>query len=510
MAFHPEIESVAQIPAGQIVVRDSQGWMKGVTLDQVKTEISLQLSLDSKQPLSTILSAIASLLSSGAIELKSDGSAATITITPAARTLLDDVDYLTMRSTLGLGSAATLNTGTVSGTVAQGDAPIQAVATHETTANHPVATVSLKGMMSGADKTKLDGIAAGATVNSVDSSLRDRTTHTGMQAIATVSGLSAALDNKQQQSSNLTALAGTNTAGAIERAASGTYSTFVVTAAGKALIDDVDAAAQRTTLGLSNLANALQLIAANNLSDLVNPGVARTNLGLGTAAIESAANLRDRSSHTGFQSVSSITGLGDSAILNVGYSAGTVAPGDAITTHEAVHHAWSGKRTYRSRTAPTNPAVGDFWDELDASDWLIQEWFWGGSYWLSRRIIYKDPSVNNVNASTTIYYEIPSDYNIFVLFYKVNILIGGTNNALNYWTFNLLRSANSGNTTLLSSQISTANAATNAWFSSTQAINTHINIGATGAKAFQVALTKILNASNVVGSLQIAYRLARI
>ncbi|PPH13309.1 hypothetical protein C5C71_01810 [Rathayibacter sp. AY1C1] len=48
----------------------------------------------------------------------------------------------------------------------------------------------------GAEKTKLAGIAAGATVNAADASLRDRTTHTGTQAVSTVVGLQAALDAK--------------------------------------------------------------------------------------------------------------------------------------------------------------------------------------------------------------------------------------------------------------------------------------------------------------------------
>ena len=44
------------------------------------------------------------------------------------------------------------------------------------------------------EKTKLAGIATGATANSTDAQLRDRTTHTGVQAISTVSGLQPALD----------------------------------------------------------------------------------------------------------------------------------------------------------------------------------------------------------------------------------------------------------------------------------------------------------------------------
>lgn len=49
-----------------------------------------------------------------------------------------------------------------------------------------------KGLMSGADKAKLDGIAAGATVNAADAQLRDRSTHTGTQDASTITGLGTA------------------------------------------------------------------------------------------------------------------------------------------------------------------------------------------------------------------------------------------------------------------------------------------------------------------------------
>jgi hypothetical protein len=58
------------------------------------------------------------------------------------------------------------------------------------------ATVSLKGLMSSTDKTKLDGIAAGATVNSSDAQLRDRATHTGTQAQSTITNLTTDLAAK--------------------------------------------------------------------------------------------------------------------------------------------------------------------------------------------------------------------------------------------------------------------------------------------------------------------------
>jgi len=51
------------------------------------------------------------------------------------------------------------------------------------------ATPALAGVMSAADKTKLNGIATGATINSTDAQLRDRSTHTGTQSHTTITGL---------------------------------------------------------------------------------------------------------------------------------------------------------------------------------------------------------------------------------------------------------------------------------------------------------------------------------
>ncbi len=69
--------------------------------------------------------------------------------------------------------------------------------------SHPLASGSLPGFMSSADKTKLDGISPGATANSTDAQLRDRATHTGTQAISTITGLQTALDGKQATSTLL-------------------------------------------------------------------------------------------------------------------------------------------------------------------------------------------------------------------------------------------------------------------------------------------------------------------
>lgn len=58
------------------------------------------------------------------------------------------------------------------------------------------ATTSAAGVMTAADKTKLDAISSGATANQTDTYLLNRANHTGTQAISTVTNLQTSLDAK--------------------------------------------------------------------------------------------------------------------------------------------------------------------------------------------------------------------------------------------------------------------------------------------------------------------------
>lgn len=57
--------------------------------------------------------------------------------------------------------------------------------------HHAIATTLNNGFMSTADKNKLDTVQNGATSNSTDAQLRDRSTHTGTQSYTTITGLGA-------------------------------------------------------------------------------------------------------------------------------------------------------------------------------------------------------------------------------------------------------------------------------------------------------------------------------
>jgi hypothetical protein len=110
----------------------------------------------------------------------------------------------------GIASGATVNST---------DAQLRDRSTHTGTQSADTITDGTTNKtFSAAEDTKLAGIATGATVNSSDATLLARANHTGTQAISTVTGLQAALDLKDNllrtintySGTSLTAVAGDN------------------------------------------------------------------------------------------------------------------------------------------------------------------------------------------------------------------------------------------------------------------------------------------------------------
>lgn len=157
-----------------------------------------------------------------------------------------------------------------------------------------LASTSNPGFMSSLDKIKLDGIATGATANSTDSQLRDRSTHTGNQPISSITGLQAAIDNRQPISTRLTTIASS---------ANPASHQFIV---------------QRPDGGIEYHPTSGYALAGHGHNDVttttsgfLSPGdkIKLNGIATGATANSTDAQLRDRATHTGSQAISTVTGL---------------------------------------------------------------------------------------------------------------------------------------------------------------------------------------------------------
>ena len=177
------------------------------------------------------LQSISNLLTSAnqSIYTTASNTYATYTLTAAGRALLDDADAAAQRTTLGLGSLATLNTITSSEI---SDLTVNTADLAENSVT--IAKINLNAGELAGNLIANSGITA---------------TQLGTAAVETSKIADRAVTyTKIQNTSTTNIIIGRQSAGA------GGLEEITCTAAGRALIDDVTAADQRTTLGLGTLA----------------------------------------------------------------------------------------------------------------------------------------------------------------------------------------------------------------------------------------------------------------
>ncbi len=159
-----------------------------------------------------------------------------------------------------------------------------------------IADTTTRKLLTSAERTKLSGIATAATANATDAALRDRATHTGTQTAATISDL------REQVEDYVAALlaAGSNVTLTYTDNGSGAGSLSIAAAGGGGGTTDPEAV--RDAIGVALAGAGLISVAVNDVADTITISTTAT-------ANATDAQLRDRTTHTGAQAISTVTGL---------------------------------------------------------------------------------------------------------------------------------------------------------------------------------------------------------
>jgi len=315
---------------------------------------------------------------------------ATTGLTTYGRSLIDDADAATARTTLGLGTIATQNANAVA--ITGGSVVVSGL----TSTISSLGTVSiangsatLSGLTSSVSSLGTATITGGSITGITDLAVADGGTGSSTASGARTNLGLAIGSNVQQYYAGLESIGslGTNADQLIYTTASNTYATSSLTTAGRALLDDADATTQRATLGLGSIATQASssvAITGGSIAGITDLAVAdggtgastaanaRTNLGLGTLATQSGT----------FSGTSSGTNTGDQTITLTGNVTGTGTGTFAATiANDAVTGAKlaDSSATVVSGNAPSG--VGDF----TGQQWLNSNtgftYIWDGSVW---------------------------------------------------------------------------------------------------------------------------------
>jgi hypothetical protein len=154
----------------------------------------LQTALDAKATPADVTAAITAVIDAAPASLD--------TLNELAAALGDDANFASTVTTALAGKVSTSDSRLTDArewtadTISQAEAEAGSSTTRRAFTAARVFQAVAAWWAGSAAKTKLDGIATGATANATDAQLRDRSTHTGTQAISTVSGLQTELAGK--------------------------------------------------------------------------------------------------------------------------------------------------------------------------------------------------------------------------------------------------------------------------------------------------------------------------
>lgn len=311
------------------------------------------------------------------------GTATTTTLTSFGRSLVDDTDAATARTTLGLGTIATqaansvsITGGSVTGitdlAVADGGTGASDAGTART--NLGLGTIATQAANS-------VSISGGSITGITDLAVADGGTGASDAGTARTNLGLAIGTNVQAYDPELAALAGlTSAADKVPYfTGSATAALADFTAAGRALVDDADATAQRTTLGLGTIATQASSsvsITGGSITGITDLAVAdggtgsstaagaATNLGLGTGDSPqfTAVNL-------GHATDTTLTRVSAGVVAIEGAQVATLSAAQTFTAAQTINPSATGSRLYVGPGYNGGVAINAGDSELDVAAW---------------------------------------------------------------------------------------------------------------------------------------------
>jgi hypothetical protein len=182
----------------------------------------------------------------------------------------------------------------------------------------------LANQLTADERTKLQGIQAGATANQTDVHLKNRGNHTGTQTASTISNFDTEVSNNSSVTANtakVSADGSVTTHSDVTNAGSGQIIT--TTERNKLAGIASGATANQSDVNLKNRANHTGTQTASTISDFdsaVSSNSKLSGIASGATANSSDAHLKNRANHTGTQTLSTISDAGTSASLDVASS----------------------------------------------------------------------------------------------------------------------------------------------------------------------------------------------
>lgn len=295
---------------GSVDVADITGLGTAATADIGSGPLDIAVGdhdhLGDYQAASADLDAISALTTPGLLHRTGDGTAEIVDVTSAGIDLIGATDVDAQKTLLGISAAASYEIGTTAGTIAEGN--------H----NHDLVyeILASKNAANGYPGLGADGKVSSAQLPAITLNSTDVVADEAAQLALTVTEGHIAI--RTDTSTTYVALNSTNASMSDWQELSfGAGVSSVNGQSGVVSLGKVD-------IGLGSVLNVAQLAIANDLSDLNDPSIARTNLGLGDSAI---ANVGTGSidvaagdhTHTGYQAEDTdLTAISNLSALDLG------------------------------------------------------------------------------------------------------------------------------------------------------------------------------------------------